>query len=173
MKLSVEGIISGGQTGVDRAALDVAIDLGIPHGGWCPRGRRSEDGRVPDGYGLTEHDSPLYVPRTRANIDGSDGTLIVATRETFTGGTELTYKLCETTGKTRFVVLIDESYYRGHEAHGVVWPAAALQVWAWASGHNVRTLNVAGPRASRWRHGYAAADKLLRMVLAITDREES
>ena len=65
-------IISGGQTGVDRGALDAAIALGIPHGGWCPRGRRAEDGRIPDRYEVSETDSPEYAVRTNLVVDLDD-----------------------------------------------------------------------------------------------------
>jgi len=68
MKNLLEKIISGGQTGVDRAALDAAIRLGIPCGGWCPQGRKAEDGRIPDHYPLHEASSPDYPVRTRLNV---------------------------------------------------------------------------------------------------------
>jgi hypothetical protein len=68
MKIPLERIISGGQTGVDRAALDVAQELGIPCGGWCPQGRRAEDGKIPDSYPLQEASSPDYQVRTRLNV---------------------------------------------------------------------------------------------------------
>jgi len=70
-------IISGGQTGVDRGALDAAIGLGIPHGGWCPRGRLAEDGPIPARYVLSETDSPEYWLRTEQNVSDSDATLIL------------------------------------------------------------------------------------------------
>jgi hypothetical protein len=70
-------IISGGQTGVDRAALDAAIEVGIAHGGWCPLGRLAEDGRIPDCYQLCETDSPEYAVRTERNVAESDATLIL------------------------------------------------------------------------------------------------
>ena len=68
-------LISGGQTGVDRAALDVALALGLPVGGGCPKGRRAEDGRIPDRYPLVETPERNYPARTRRNIEESDGTL--------------------------------------------------------------------------------------------------
>ena len=77
MMTTIAKIISGGQTGVDRAALDVAIQLGIPHGGWCPRGRRSEDGCIPLCYDLTETTTDDYRERTRLNIQDAHGTLIL------------------------------------------------------------------------------------------------
>ncbi len=87
--LPIAKIISGGQTGVDRAALDVAIELELPCGGWCPRGRLAEDGTVPDRYPLQETRSAEYAERTERNVIDSDGTLIIATRP-LTGGTALT-----------------------------------------------------------------------------------
>jgi hypothetical protein len=69
-------IISGGQTGADRAALDAAIEYGVPHGGWIPKGRRTEDGRLPDRYILQETSNIGYPQRTKLNILDSDGTLI-------------------------------------------------------------------------------------------------
>lgn len=76
MKTVIERIISGGQTGVDRAALDFAIEQGIPHGGWVPKGRISEDGKVPERYQMKEHAFPGYPPRTEANVRDSDATVI-------------------------------------------------------------------------------------------------
>ena len=91
-------IISGGQTGVDRGALDAAISLGIPHGGWCPRGRLAEDGRIPDRYQLRETDSPDYPSRTEQNVLDSDATLILY-RGRIAGGTEFTLRLAQQHGR--------------------------------------------------------------------------
>ncbi len=96
-------VVRGGQTGVDRAALDVAIALGIPHGGWCPRGRRAEDGVIPPRYSVTEHVSGKYAARTEANVTDSDATLIL-TRGKVSGGTALTRKLALRAGKPLLIV---------------------------------------------------------------------
>jgi hypothetical protein len=96
--MKIVKIISGGQTGADRAALDVAIELGIPHGGWCPKGRRAEDGVIPDCYQLQETDSPEYDVRTEANVLASDLTLIFS-RGPLTGGSLLTEQLAGQHGK--------------------------------------------------------------------------
>src|SRR5437870_9182944 len=96
-------IISGGQTGVDRAALDVALELGLPCGGWCPKRRRAEDGPIPERYPLTETSSRAYPQRTRCNVLDSDGTLIL-TRGRPTGGTALTIQIAAESGKPYFVV---------------------------------------------------------------------
>ncbi len=69
-------IISGGQTGADRGGLDAAIHCELPHGGWCPKGRKAEDGSIPLDYRLTEMASAEYLPRTQANVIDSDATVI-------------------------------------------------------------------------------------------------
>ena len=69
-------ILSGGQTGADRAALDFAIEYGLPHGGWCPRGRLAEDGPIDERYELTETPSHRYAQRTEWNVRDSDATVV-------------------------------------------------------------------------------------------------
>lgn len=129
-----ERIVSGGQTGVDRAALDVAIVRGIPHGGWCPRGRRAEDGRIPDRYALREDDSPDYAARTERNVVDSDGTLVLAIGAP-RDGTALTVRLAKRHAKPCLVVDLGA-------------PPAPATVVDWIATHAIRTLNVAGPRES-------------------------
>jgi len=96
-------IVSGGQTGVDRAALDAAIELDIEHGGWCPRGRRAEDGVLSNRYNLRETDSKKYQVRTEKNVLDSDGTLLLYCNE-ITGGTKLTQSLARRHGKPCYAV---------------------------------------------------------------------
>jgi hypothetical protein len=126
-------IVSGGQTGVDRAALDVAIELGLEHGGWCPKGRRAEDGRIERCYRLKETDSTEYAVRTEKNVLDSDGTLIICLGEP-SGGTVLTRRLAERHGKPVLVVSPGNRQAR--------------RVREWLVEHTIRTLNVAGPRES-------------------------
>ncbi len=147
----LERIITGGQTGVDRAALDVAIKLDLPCGGWCPKGRASEQGPIPDVYPLTE--TPLADPaqRTEFNVRDADGTLIIAHGE-LTGGTALTRDFAASLAKPFLVV----------DPHD---PLAAKTIAAWLSEQNVRILNVAGPRESRDPGIYQRAGKLLHAVL--------
>lgn len=148
----LEKIVSGGQTGVDRAGLDVAISLGIKHGGWCPRGRRAEDGRIPECYRLTEANSADYAVRTERNVLDSDGTLILYLAE-LRGGTELTYRLAQKHGKPSF--LIDLSRQESSQP-----------VRQWLLDQKIRVLNVAGPRASQNEAIYELARAYLESVLA-------
>lgn len=94
----VKRIVSGGQTGVDRGALDAAIFLGIAHGGWCPQGRLAEDGTIPPRYELTETNSSKYPIRTQQNVIDSDGTLILYAGE-LQGGTSLTLRFARERNK--------------------------------------------------------------------------
>ncbi len=131
---TIHMIVSGGQTGVDRAALDVAIEFSIPHGGWCPRGRRAEDGTIPPEYQLQETDSPKYQVRTQRNVEDSDGTLILY-REGLTGGTELTRKFAMRYDRP-YIAIDLETEQDVTEAHD------------WLVTENIQKLNVAGPRES-------------------------
>src|SRR5678809_1173904 len=88
-------IISGGQTGADRAALDFAIAHGLAHGGWCPKGRLAEDGSIPARYHLTELPTSDYPARTAKNVQESDGTVIISVDRRLTGGSLLTLKVAE------------------------------------------------------------------------------
>ena len=99
-------LISGGQTGVDRAGLDVALALGLAIGGWCPQGRRAEDGILPDRYPLTETPEPDYETRSRRNVEDADGTLILK-RGQLDGGTALTASYARQIGKPCLVVALE------------------------------------------------------------------
>jgi predicted Rossmann-fold nucleotide-binding protein len=131
----VRKIVSGGQTGVDRAALDFAIRRGIPHGGYCPKGRRSESGRIAAKYRLTECASTDYAMRTALNVMHSNGTLIL-TRGRPEGGTQRTIELCIEYGKPNFIIDLDRKLQPANFA-------------AWLREHLIETLNVAGPRESK------------------------
>jgi hypothetical protein len=131
-------IVSGGQTGVDRAALDFAIRHGYEHGGWCPHGRRAEDGVIPPIYRLRETESADYDERTEKNVVDSDATLIVVREKELSGGTAFTKDLAVRYGRPVLVV---------YEPKGVSKSAAALSKFL--KRNNVRTLNVAGPCESQ------------------------
>lgn len=129
-------VVSGAQTGVDRAALDAAIETGIPHGGWVPMGRIAEDGRIAEHYAVTETGSTEYPVRTEMNIRDSDGTLIL-TRGSFDGGTALTVRLAEKLGKPLFV------------ADGPWTLDTTRRIHQWIEEKQIHVLNVAGPRESK------------------------
>ena len=131
----IERIVSGGQTGVDRAALDAALARGLPCGGWCPRGRRAEDGEIGPHYPLRETPSSDYPQRTEWNVRDSDGTLVL-TRGRPSGGTALTIALAR--GHGRPVLVLD----LGQDPD----PA---EVPRWAEARAVTVLNIAGPRESQ------------------------
>jgi len=147
----IEKLLSGGQTGVDRAALDVALALNIPCGGWCPRGRRAEDGRIPDRYPLQETVSSSYSGRTVQNVIDSDGTLILALGR-LSGGTLLTKNTAQNRRKPWLFVDLHSS------------PDVTV-VQDWLEANAVRVLNVAGPRASQAPRIYSLATRLLLRLL--------
>lgn len=130
-------IVSGGQTGVDRAALDAAISLGIEHGGWCPRGRLAEDGTIPARYALRETEAANYPQRTEQNVLDNNATLILCHGKP-SGGTLLTANLAKRHNKPLLVVNLDELNDETYTA-----------VFAWLAANRVSTLNVAGPRESQ------------------------
>ena len=132
----VRRVVSGGQTGVDRAALDVALRLRIDHGGWCPRGRLAEDGTIPARYRLRETPSAEYRFRTEQNVLDSDGTLILF-RRSLTGGTLLTRRLVKRHGRPLMLVDLAGKPARSPE-----------EVFRWLREHAIGVLNVAGPRES-------------------------
>lgn len=144
-------IISGGQTGVDRAALDVAMARGIPCGGWVPRGRRAEDGVVPARYPMRETRRNSYGDRTRLNVRDADGTLIL-TRGPPAGGTALTAAVARQLAKPRLLV----------DLQADPDPAA---INAWIAERGIRVLNIAGPRESTCPGIYGEATSLLTMLL--------
>jgi hypothetical protein len=132
-------IMSGGQTGADRAALDAALRLGIPHGGWVPKGRLAEDGRVPEHYLLEEMPTDSYRERTRKNVLASDGTLIIS-RGSPTGGTDYTRVQVLRYGKQLLSIdLNNQSNLKD----------AASLIASWIDLQRIEVLNVAGPRASK------------------------
>lgn len=149
----IEKIVSGGQTGVDRAALDVAAELGIARGGWCPRGRRAEDGPIPETYPLQETPSKDYAQRTEWNVRDSDGTLILAAGG-LSGGTGLTKTRADDMGRPCMVVDLDR-------------PADKRAVAEWARTHRISVLNIAGPRASQRPEIANEAKLFLRALLAL------
>ena len=133
----VQKIISGGQTGVDRAALDFALENGIDCGGWCPKGRLAEDGIIPDYYPLKETESDLYEQRTEKNVVDSDGTLILSDGVKLNGGTVYTYSMVLKYNKPALVLNVKE-----------VYEVNLFVLTDWITTHKIKTLNIAGARSS-------------------------
>jgi hypothetical protein len=150
MRLALERIVSGGQTGADRAALDWAIAHGIGHGGWCPRGRRAEDGRIARLYQLRETPSHDCAQRTRWNVRDSDATLILSRSPELSGGSAYTARCAER---------LRRPWQHVHPGTDSV-----ASVVAFLERHQVRTLNVAGPRTSTdpeiYEYVYAMLERL-------------
>ncbi len=157
----IKKIISGGQTGADRAALDVAIKLDIPHGGWIPKGRKTEDGTLPEIYKLKEMPTASYPERTEQNVIDSDGTLIIA-RGKLTGGSDYTRQM---TLKHRKQLLGIDLNLNSH------FDAASLIV-SWVKLQRVQVLNVAGPRASKDPGIYSDVLRILEQVIQILIDED-
>ena len=130
-------IVSGGQAGVDRAALEWALANGVPHGGWCPKGRVAEDGVIPPQFQLKETGSDNYSIRTRRNVRDSGGTVIFSANTELTGGTQETLEYAKEVGKPWL-----------HLVSSLSVNVAATHLEAFIRQHNIQVLNVAGPRAS-------------------------
>jgi hypothetical protein len=136
-------IISGGQTGVDRAALDVALNYGIECGGWCPPGRPDEFGRIPDRYPVRELAAGGFTERTSQNVKDSDGTVVIYPGK-LSGGTDQTVQFC--VEQQRPQLLIDASKTSTEDA--------AKLIADFVRNNKIDILNVAGPRQSEWPKGY-------------------
>jgi hypothetical protein len=147
-------IISGGQTGVDRAALDLAAKHGIECGGWCPAGRLDEFGRIPDRYPVQELEAGGFAERTLQNVKGSDGTVIIYSGK-LAGGTQQTVRFC--------VEL--ERPYQLIDASKISTEGAAKLMTDFVHKNKIRILNVAGPRQSEWPAGYARVSLMLDIFL--------
>jgi DNA-binding XRE family transcriptional regulator len=150
-------IISGGQTGVDRAALDVALELGMECGGWCPKGRLAEDGAIPARYPLQETAQAGYRKRTSLNILEAHGTLLLNMGRV-TGGTGLTMRLIQQLGEDGsqraeaypcLLVQLDRETISGSS------------IQEWISRNGIEVLNVAGPKESKRPGVYGLAREIL------------
>ncbi len=153
MKLAVATIISGGQTGADRGALDAAIELGIPHGGYCAKGRKAEDGVIPPRYQVSETDSRDYPDRTEANVAQGDATL-VCTFGRLGGASKMTAELARKHGK--HVLHLD--------LNAEATDYAVKCVREWLENNEIKTLNVAGNRESEAAGLHGAVKDLLTRV---------
>lgn len=154
--MPITTIISGGQAGADRAALDVALALGLPCGGWCPKGRAAEDGPIDLRYPLRETISADPAQRTRFNVRDADGTLILAPPGELTGGTALTRQIAIELAKPH--LLIDPAQAQAADA--------CAEIRRWIDDHDIALLNVAGPRESECPGICEQARRLLTALLA-------
>ncbi len=149
----IQKIISGGQTGADRAALDFAIKHNIPYGGWVPKGRKTEDGTLPEKYHLQEMPTGQYYKRTEQNTIDSDGTLIVS-YGLLTGGSALTPEFAKQHRKPWIHIDLETTPY----------PDAARMIQEWVGRNGIKVMNVAGARGSKDPMIYQAVTELLEEI---------
>lgn len=149
--LGITKIISGGQTGVDRGALDAAMELGIAHGGWCPKGRRAEDGVVPLKYQLTETASRRYAERTEKNVLDADATLILFGTH-LVGGTALTQRLAQRHRRPHRIESLDTTNLQ--------------PIRDWILDSHYQVLNIAGPRESTTPGAWERTFRLLLLLFS-------
>lgn len=147
-------IITGGQTGVDRAALDVALRHGIKCGGWCPTGRLDELGKIPDHYPVQELQGGGFSERTLQNVKDSDGTVVIYPHEP-RGGTEQTVRFCVDLKRPH--QRVDASKLSAEDA--------AKLIAGFVCENKIGILNIAGPRQSEWPQGYDYASRALSAFL--------
>ena len=150
--MKISKIISGGQTGVDQAALDTAISLGLEHGGFCPKGRVAEDGIIPVEYKMDEMDTEEYSTRTMKNVQCSDGTFILHQGE-ITGGTALTDEFCKIKKKPLLIINILDEFKK-----------IRVNFNTWLETNIITILNIAGPRESEGQIYKKAKDLLIRLL---------
>ena len=144
-------IISGGQTGADRAALDIALEVKIPCGGWCPAGRKAEDGIIHKKYPLLELDRGDYDDRTRKNVEESDGTVIFYESK-LQGGSLLTRDWCRQVGKPILLLELEQTDIT----------RSAGYIMEFCQNQQIHKLNIAGPRKSESEHIYQFVYLVLR-----------
>jgi hypothetical protein len=153
--MALKRIVSGAQTGADRAALDAALELGVPCGGWVPKGRIDEYGRIPDRYpNLVETETSDFSARTAANVRDTAGTLIIS-RGALTGGSLYTQEVAAGLGKPCLHLDLETTPHQD--------ACRILDNWLVAEGIDV--LNVAGPRESKDPELYPLVVAVLRAAL--------
>ena len=153
-------IISGGQTGADRAALDAALQTGTECGGWCPEGRLAEDGTIPPRYPLSELKGAGYKERTLQNVIDSDGTVIIYF-DSLSGGTEQTLLFCLNQKKPYLLI----------DAAELSPDRTAERIQQFVAGNSIAALNIAGPRASDEALAYAYTLKVMSGYLTVSHQK--
>ena len=154
LQILCQKIISGGQTGVDRGALDACLAENFACGGWCPKGRLAEDGRIDSKYPLKETREIEYIYRTRQNIIDSDGTLVIQNQIPI-GGTLETINYAKELGKPLFEIHFEPNIFTN------VVPI----IIEWMEKHSIQVLNIAGPRKSEWENGYLVSYKITASLI--------
>ncbi len=135
--MSITKIISGGQTGADRAGLDVALANDFPHGGWCPKGRKAEDGPIDAKYEVTETPSANYLQRTEWNVRDTDGTIVFTIAKEITGGSMRTVEFARKHNKPCLHVSKESTKQPESEVKEFI------------KQHDIKLLNFAGSRESK------------------------
>ena len=170
---TVTRIVSGGQTGVDRAALDAGLKAGVSIGGWCPKGRRSEAGVIPEQYPLTETGARSYAVRTEWNVRDSDATLVIVLDE-ISSGTKLTLSAARDQAKPFKVVHLRPSRAPGLFTTENPRNDQIQSVVDWLRDRRICVLNVAGPRGSSHTDVYSEALEFMSLLLKqILDQDAS
>ncbi|MFC1895621.1 putative molybdenum carrier protein [Thermodesulfobacteriota bacterium] len=158
---TLQKIVSGGQTGAQRAALDVAIEMSILHGGWASKGRKAEDGPVPDKYLVSETSSTGYKNCAERNVTDSDGTVIVSHGK-LSGVSHHSWVVAKRCNKPRLHL----------DMNSLSLDDAGEKLRSWLEWNRIEVLNVAGPRESKDAGIYNAVTRLLKLALE-TGRETS
>lgn len=159
--MGVEKIISGGQTGVDRSALDFALKYKIDCGGWCPKGRKAEDGNIPENYPLQETSTRKSAKRTELNVKDSDGTLIISCRNELIEGTKLTEEYC---------VKMNKPYIIFDISHTKVVMKNRYEKWL--KDYEVKVLNVAGCKESECEGIYEKTIEILEFIFGFVEEDK-
>ena len=144
----INQIITGGQTGVDRAAMDFALEYHIQLGGWCPKGRKAEDGIIEKKYPLRETPSEHYAQRTKWNVRDADGAIVI-TRGTIFGGTAVGVSHAKSLNKPIQIVDLNK-------------PPAVSAIRQWIQTHEIKNLGIGGPRESHCLGIYSEAKAFLK-----------
>lgn len=165
-KYKISVIISGGQTGADRGGLDFAISADIKHGGWCPLGRKAEDGIIPDKYSLKETTVILYPARTRMNIRDSDATIVFSSNLN-SKGTILTTRLCQELRKPYITILIPQTNLKQYPNQEI-----CDQILEWLKTTKPSILNIAGSRESHCPGLGKFVKQILSKILTNSKKEK-
>ena len=152
-------IITGGQTGVDRGALDACLARAFSCGGWCPKGRLAEDGKIDNKYPLLETPDSDYDTRTKYNVESSDGTLIISPGNLL-GGTLLTRQIVTELHKPVLMISPELSAIKSF----------TIEILKWLVANNIYILNVAGPRKSEWEPGYQISFQIINNLIGESEK---